>query len=182
MIPNDKEIRSAIKSIIDTGLNTYYSGLTNPRVYSRWIIDLTVGDNPNSLKALTGSTQGKIDAYLIGIDGIDRSRPDQKDGYLTGSLQKIGPNLRIIRKSYKIWRLKQLITGTEDENSENDLVQEVEYIGDEFSKYPDLKLNNNAIRGHGELQFTQIDSVSFGKEAVLLATGYLEVVVNRNLI
>ncbi len=181
-IPTDKQIRAAIKLIIDNGLTNYYSGATIPRVFGRWPLDLNVGENPNVLKALTGNTQGKIDAWLIGIDGIGRVRPDQKDGYLTGSLQKMGPNLRIVSKSYKIWRVRFLDVGTEDSNTENSLIEEIEYISDQFSKFPDLNLNNNAVRGHGELQFGPIDSVTFGKEAVLLAPGSLELVINRNLI
>lgn len=180
-IPSDQQIRANIAQIITDGLASLYSSLTVPRVHSHWILSLNIGENAAMLKALSGTTMGKVHSYMIGLQSINRERPDLKDGFNTQSLQKIGPTRRNIVKNYKVWAFRQLNTGTSASNSENDLILELESISDFVDKEPTLRFTENSVRGHTSLNFGNIDTFAMGELQVHIAQGNIAVVLHRHL-
>jgi len=182
MTPSDSQVRVNIKSVIDTALNTLYVGNTSPRVWSRWILSLNLGENAAALRALSGNSKGKIHGWMIGTGSVLRQRPDIGDGFNTQSIQKRGPTRRDVIKGYRVWAFMQYREGDESINSENDFLAELEYIQDAIDKAPTLNFTDIEVRGHKSLIFPTIDVYPFGDTRIHLAQGVLEVVFHRHLI
>lgn len=181
----DVQIRTKIKNLVSSGLSELYTGEPVPivpRLHSHWILSLDIGNAASMLRATSGKYNGKVYCYMIGSDSIQRERRDLKDGFNTGSMQKLGPNQRTMTRHYKIWAVHQLDTGTESDNSENRLIREVDFLGDYFDKKPTLDFTENEFRGHYGLQAELIDSFSFGDVEVHLAQMSLAVVLYRQLV
>ena len=131
------------------------------------------------MKSKEGDLTGFVNGWMIGSSGIERSRPDEKDGFKKGSMRYKGPGRRDIVKKYKIWAFKEFDFGTEDnedtENSELQLIQELDYVGDYFSKNPQLGLSNDLMLGHGELQFQNIGVFNNGEIIANVAQGTVDI-------
>lgn len=177
----DYDIRNTLANKITTSLATFYTGTNRiVRVHDHWIIDIEVGESANILKAVEGITKGKVDSWVIGVDSIGVIRPDEKDGYMSGVLKTRGPARRDQTRRYKLWRGIQLNNGTSASNSENELTDELDFMGDAIANDPTLGLSQ--IQCCSEFQWDPIDTFQFGKDSVLLAVGFIEFKVYRQLV
>lgn len=180
--PSDTQVRANIASIITDALDDLYGSVTIPRVHGHWILSLNLGESAASVRALSGDTKGKVHAWMIATESVFRERPDIKDGFNTQSLQKMGPSRRNVVKTYRVWAFRQLETGTEVSNSENNLLSEIEHVSDFIDKSPTLGFTDNSVRGHLGLNFKLIDTFSFGDTLVNIAQGQLSVVFHRHIV
>lgn len=183
LVVKDREIKNAIGDLIEAAVSTYYTGLAkdiHPRVHRRWVLSHNLGESAALLKAIAGEDRGKVHAWMIGNNGYKRIRPTRSgEDYIglavNGSLGKVGPNVRYLIKSYRIWCYVQLETGDDDNNSENTLMSEIEYVANHLSKYPTLGITTKEIQGHTELSFEPIDVFKFGEIQANVAQGQIDV-------
>lgn len=187
----DSDIKKAIGVIIENSLTSLYAGQTiKPVVKDHWQLSLNIGEAASALRAREGKLKGKIHGWMIGLDGFTRMRLDVKDAFIqnavNGSLRKVGPNQRVIFRTYRVWGFHPLEVGTlgaeSDSNSEARLVNEMETIADAISLRPSLDLNDNLaqwVYGHTELDFKTVDTFAFGQDQVNLAQGTLTVITYK---
>jgi hypothetical protein len=193
VLPKDSDFRIAIASIITSSLTTLYGSSVNPVVNDHWSLSFNVGEAANSLRARAGKFKGKIHGWMVGLNAIDRIRTDVKQeflaGAINGSLKKMGPNQRIMFRTYRVWGFHALdigAAGSENtDNSETRLAEEIEAISDAFSLNPTLNLSATLAQwvfGHTELDFKNIDSMSFGQDQCNVAQGQITVVHYKPII
>lgn len=191
MALTDVKIRQAIASIITSSLNTLYTGQDiEIRIYDHWMLGFNLGENAALLRSTEGDNLGKIHSWMVGSHGLSRVRHDITESPLQagnrGILKKVGPNRRDLVRNYKIWCFHQLDPGEDgnesNNNSENRLMSEIEYVSDAFSNNPTLGLSADDaqwLHGHTELQFKLIDTFSFGEAKANVAQGVLSVLTYK---
>lgn len=186
--PTDVEIRKAIASVIRGSLIELYGSTLGNQiiVHDHWLWGFSLGENAALLKVRDGSEKGKIHGWLIGLNSVQRQRP-QPTNTPQGAhhLRNRNPNRRDVLRSYRVWCYHQLDTGTvdleSDENSENSLAIEIETVADAFSKLPLMGIDNEWLMGNEELQFSLVDVFKFGEVQANVAQGSLGVRVQRPL-
>lgn len=179
----DRDIKNAIGDLIDQALAELYVGANPPvnvKVLRRWTLSHNLGESSALLKATSGADVGKVHAWMIGAGSVKRIRPLRGgESYLglaaNGSLKITGPDLRYVIKSYRVWAYLQYRIGDDDDNSENTLMDEIEYVSNHVSKYPLLGLSGHEVKGHTELSFDTIDTFKFGEIQANVAQGQIDV-------
>lgn len=183
----DIEIRQAIASIINSSLISLYGSDMKVRVHDHWMLAQALGEDAGALRVLEGAEAGKIHAWMIGLSGVGRTRPDVSQNEMGNArLKTVGPKRRDTLRSYRVWCYHYIDSGTSGSesttNSDSILSTEIEKVADAFSLNPTLGISNPFIQGHKELQFAPIDTFAFGKGGLAnIAQGTLEVVVYRDL-
>lgn len=185
----DSEIKNAIGDLIDDAVSAFYTSqgkTVKARIHRRWTLSHNVGESSALLKALEGEYRGKVHCWMIGTGSYKRIRPLRGGESLlnlaiNGSLKQQQPDVRYVVKQYKIWAYLQLDTGDDITNSENRLVSELEYVANHLSHYPKLSIASEDIKGHGELNFDNIDTYKFGEIQVNVAQGTLDVYLFESL-
>ena len=188
-VTTDSEIKNAIGDLIESAVAALYTSQgknVKARIHRRWTLSHNIGESSALLKALDGDDKGKVHCWMIGTGSYKRIRPTRGGESLlnlaiNGSLQQRQPDVRYVIKQYKIWVYLQLDTGNDDTNSENKLVSEFEYVANYLSTYPKLGLNTAEIKGHGELNFENIDTYKFGELQANVAQGTLDVYMFESL-
>lgn len=178
----DSEIKNAIGDRIDEAILEFYTAqarTVQPRIHRRWVLSHNIGETAALLRATSGDTRGKVHAWMIGNSSYKRVRPLRSGESLwtlasNGSLKTVGPDRRDIVKSYRIWAYTQLDTGDDDNNSENTLIAEIEYVANYLSKFPTLGISTQEIKGHSEISFDPIDVFKYGELQVNVAQGQLD--------
>ena len=186
--PTDIDIRKAIAATIRTALVDLYGSTDGNEIiiHDHWLWGFSLGENAALLRVKSGAEKGKIHGWLIGLNSVQRARPNPVSG-AQGShhLRNRNPNRRDILRSYRVWCYHQLDTGTagieSDENSENRLALEIEAVADEFSKHPLMGIDNEWLMGNEELQFAPIDVFKFGEAQANVAQGTLGVRLQKPL-
>lgn len=186
----DQEIRQAIKAKIDEAISLLYAGenpAVNVNVYSRWVLAHRDGESAALLRVTSGRDSGKVHTWMIGSDSSTTSRADMhgKDPISfsmtgKGGLKDSGVNRRDILKSYKIWAYLEYSDGTgngESDNSENALVEEVEYVANHLAKNPTLGITDSSFRGCMPLQIEEIDIINYSDVVANVAFCKLDVVL-----
>jgi hypothetical protein len=187
--PTDVEIRKAIAETIREALVELYSGQgtlgQEVKVHDHWLWGFALGENAAVLRVTVGAEKGKIHAWMIGLQGISRQRPQPQSDVPNRQgayrLRNMGPNRRDLLRSYRVWCYHQLDTGDTDNNSENRLALEIEAIADAFSKNPQLGIDNEWMMGAEEIQFSPIDVFKFGEAQANVAQGTLNVRLQKPL-
>jgi hypothetical protein len=194
-VPKDKDFRIAIANIITSSLTSLYSGANvNPVIHNHWPLSFALGEAANVLRARQGKYKNKVHGWAVGLSGIDRIRADVKQeflaGAINGSLKRVGPNQRILFRTYKVWGFHFLDLGAtgmeDDDNSETRLAEEIEVISDAISTKPTLDLSADLAQwvfGHTELDFKNIDSMHFGGgDSCSVAQGQITVVTYKPIL
>ena len=187
---SDKELRQAIVAVIEEALKDLYNIPQNEalhvRLHDHWVLSFSVNETANMLKVNKEGhpEKGKIHGWMVGIDAIQRFRPEPTNT-MEGNfrLKNTNPNRRDILHSYKVWcyhALEEGVIGQESEtNSENILTAELEAVCNAFSNHPTLGLTDSSVLGHTELQFKKVDTLKFGESQANVAQGVLEVRLRR---
>lgn len=185
----DSQIKNAIGNLIDAAVTEYYTAQSKnvkARIHRRWTLSHNIGESSALLKALDGDDRGKVHCWMIGLGSYKRLRPTRSGESMlslaiNGTLKQKQPDVRYVVKQYKIWAYLQLDTGNDITNSENKLASEIEYVSNYFSQYPKLNLITEEIKGHGELNFENIDTYKFGELQVNVAQGTLDIYMFESL-
>lgn len=191
----DHEIRIAIKQKIEEALALYYTGFNPPvnvRTHSKWVIKDRKGKSAALLRAQGGRDDGKVHCWMIGTGSIQRSRSDMHGkspiafAMANGGTDGRGVARRDIVKRYKVFSFIEYDfgeAGNEDlVNSENELVNEFEFVADYLSNSPKFGLTDTSLKCHMDLQCDdEIDIFEYGEITANVAPGYIDVVMFRNL-
>ena len=186
--PTDIDIRKAIASVIRGALVDLYGAELGGQViiHDHWLWGFSLGENAALLKIREGVEKGKIHGWLIGLNSVQRARPQPVNSPQGAHhLRNRNPNRRDVLRSYRVWCYHQLDTGTanleSDENSENRLSIEIEAVADAFSKLPLMGIDNEWLMGNEELQFSIVDVFKFGEVQANVAQGTLGVRLQKAL-
>lgn len=186
--PTDIQIRQAIAATIRVGLVKLYGAALGNQVivHDHWLWGFNLGENASLLRVKEGVEAGKVHGWLIGLNSVQRARPEPTDTRQgVYHLRNRNPNLRNILRSYRVWCYHQLDTGTTDnesnENSENRLAIEIDAVADEFSISPLMGIDNEHLMGNEELQFAPIDVFKFNELQANVAQGTLAVRIRKPL-
>ena len=174
--PTAFEVQKALAAVIKAKLNA--SSLAHVIVQNRWILNLNLNESAAALRVIQAghAERGKIHAWMVGLDGKTRRRPEPSNGVRgAGFLKTVGANRRDLSYTFRVWACHQLDTGTPDENSEKRLDEETDLIADAIDLAPLLRLAPDWIQGHEGLQFGRIGTFKFGETMASVAQGNIVV-------